>query len=77
MSEQKSLVVEPNGRGLYRVKYTGGGETPKRLAGLYTSYATAKADITLFQSEVQASPDIKYPKPRKPREGSDSAESQA
>ncbi len=61
MSE-KSLIVEPTGSGLYRIKYTGGGDVPKELQGKYTSYTDGRKAIALHQKSVQASPYIKYPK---------------
>lgn len=64
MSE-KALVAEPTGTGLYRIRYTGGGDIPKELHGKYTSYTAANEAIKLHQKSVQASPHIKYPKPKK------------
>lgn len=61
--EAKALIVEPNGKGLYRVRYTGGGGVPADLSGLYTSYAAGVQAIAVFQSSVRASPDIKYTTP--------------
>lgn len=61
MSDNK-LVVEPTGKGLYRIKYTGGGPAPALLSGQYTSRTTAEEAVVMFQKTVQASPHIKYPK---------------
>ena len=48
MAESKRLLVRPNGSGLYKVIYEGGGELPKVLSGLYTSKRQANKDIDIY-----------------------------
>jgi hypothetical protein len=47
---KKKLEIVPNGKGMYQIKFQGGGEVPEILSGLYTSHYFANRDIARYQS---------------------------
>lgn len=53
----KRLIAMPN-RGCYYVKWEGGGEVSKEIAGLYTSFNDVKKAVAIWQ-------EAKYPSRRK------------
>lgn len=53
MADSKSLYPEKNARGYYQVKWTGGGELPDDLKGMYTSLQDATTAIAVFQAGVR------------------------
>lgn len=42
---KKNLEIVPNGTGMYKIQFEGGGEVPDALKGLYTSHYFAQKDI--------------------------------
>lgn len=48
-----SLLVIPDGKGLYDIKQEKGGPAPRDLSGKYTSYAAGNLAIKTFQAGVR------------------------
>lgn len=46
--ERKDLVIEPGPKGLFRIKFAGGGQLPEVLKGEYTRKLFAQRDIDKY-----------------------------
>jgi hypothetical protein len=49
---KKVLEIVPDGKGLYELKFTGGGEVPGPLKGKYTSHYFAQKDIMKYSPKA-------------------------
>jgi len=58
-------VVENTGKGMYRIKYDGGGKVPNSLLGLFTSVGYAETAIAIYNKGIANK--IPNVKPRKQR----------